>query len=86
MWFYAYSLAVLGTVTAVRGLAGTTSARAGVVLILGLIATRTLPHVVLESDYRHRVPIEPFLILLASVGAVWLWDRVRVTPQIVSVS
>jgi len=42
------------------------------VLVIGLIASRTVPHVILESNYRHRVPIEPFLILLASVAVVGL--------------
>ena len=80
MWFYAYALAVAGTITAMRGLTGSGAAAAGAILVIGLIATRTLPHIVLESDYRHRVPIEPFLILLASLGAVSLWERIRVSP------
>ncbi len=80
MWFYAYALAVVGAITAVRCIVSGGVDQAGALLVLGLIATRTLPHIVLESDYRHRVPIEPFLILLASVGAVSLWSRVRVSP------
>ncbi len=80
MWFYAYALAVTGTITVIRGITGGGAAAAGAILVVGLIATRTLPHIVLESDYRHRVPIEPFLILLAAVGAVSLWDRLAVSP------
>lgn len=80
MWFYAYALAVGGTIAALRGIAGGGAAATGAILVIGLIATRTLPHIVLESDYRHRVPIEPFLILLASLGAVSVWDRIRVSP------
>ena len=81
MWFYAYALAVAGTIAATRGIAGGGAAAAGVILVLGLIASRTLPHIVLESDYRHRVPIEPFLILLASVGAVSWWERASLSPS-----
>ena len=80
MWFYAYALTVAGTIAAMRLITGGGAAAAGATLVIGLIASRTLPHIVLESDYRHRVPIEPFLILLASVGAVSLWERVTVTP------
>ena len=70
MWFYAYALTVIGTVVALQRARGTGVAAAGALLVLGVIASRTLPHLILESDYRHRVPIEPFLILLASVGVV----------------
>jgi hypothetical protein len=39
-----------------------------IALMLGLLVFRTLPHLVLDSSYRHRVPIEPFLILFCQVG------------------
>ena len=77
LWFYAYALATAGAVIALvrirRGGAGT----AGLALILGVIASRTLPHVVLESNYRHRVPVEPYLILLASIAAVAVVTAIR---------
>ncbi|HYB96932.1 MAG TPA: hypothetical protein VEC39_18315, partial [Vicinamibacterales bacterium] len=69
LWFYAYALALAGAVVLIRRLRIDPHA-AGIMLILGLIASRTLPHLILESNYRHRVPIEPFLILLAAVGVV----------------
>jgi hypothetical protein len=71
LWFYAYVLATAGLVMLLRRLRVDAHA-AGLVLVIGLIASRTVPHVILESNYRHRVPIEPFLILLASVAVVGL--------------
>ena len=71
LWFYAYALTVGGVIVLLRRLRVHPQA-AGIVLVLGLIASRTVPHVILESNYRHRVPIEPFLILLAAVGVVRL--------------
>jgi hypothetical protein len=79
MWFYAYALAIVGTIYAIRLLPAGGVTAAGIVLILGLIASRTLPHIILESDYRHRVPIEPFLILLASAGLVSIAREVMAT-------
>ncbi len=38
--------------------------------ILMLIAT-----VPIGGLPRYRIPIDPFLIILAAIGAVWLWDR-----------
>jgi hypothetical protein len=80
MWFYAYALALTGLAVALRAIITRQENAVGALLIIGLITTRTLPHIVLESDYRHRVPIEPFLILLAAVGAVSLATR-PVTPE-----
>ncbi len=76
LWFYAYALAIGGTVIAVWRL-GADAHAAGLALVLGLIASRTVPHVILESNYRHRVPIEPFLILLASIAVVELVASAR---------
>lgn len=85
LWFYAYALAGAGVVIAFRQVRACGAAAVGIVLVLGLIVSRTLPHLVLESHYRHRVPIEPMLILLASVGAVTLYvssaaARERLSP------
>jgi len=80
MWFYAYAFAVTGTIAAIRGISREGAAAAGAILVLGLVASRTLPHIILESDYRHRAPIEPFLILLSSVGAVTAWRAASATP------
>jgi hypothetical protein len=79
MWFYAYALTVIGTVVAVRRIGRGGIVASGAILVLGVIVSRTFPHLVLESDYRHRVPVEPFLILLASVGVVALYREVAAT-------
>jgi hypothetical protein len=70
MWFYAYALTCVGIVAAIRRARAAPAQAAGIVLILGLLVARTLPHVILESHFRHRAPIEPFLILMASVGVI----------------
>jgi hypothetical protein len=86
MWFYAYALACTGTILAVRCAAAGGAAAGGVILILVVIVSRTLPHLILVSDYRHRVPIEPLLILLAAVGAVALLREVIATAASTSTS
>jgi 4-amino-4-deoxy-L-arabinose transferase-like glycosyltransferase len=47
-------------------------------LILGLIAIYTLANIVIWTEIRYRVPIHPFLEILAGVGAGSLFDRKRV--------
>ena len=37
-------------------------------VILLVLASRTLVHLLLEAHYRHRVPMEPYLIMLAAYG------------------
>ena len=76
MWFYAYALACAGAILAMRRIPHGGAVASGVILIVGVIAARTFPHLILVSDYRHRVPIEPFLILLASVGAAAMWSKI----------
>lgn len=71
-WVYAYALAFAGLIIAVRQAAGGGMRTAGVVLVIGVIVFRTIPHLLLESHFRHRVPIEPFLILMASIAAAGL--------------
>lgn len=71
IWFYAYALAAAGLVLLLGRLPQDARA-AGIVLVAGLIVTRTVPHLILESNFRHRAPIEPFLILLAAVAVVRL--------------
>ncbi len=82
MWFYAYALACLGIVTAVRRVRIGGAQAAGIVLVLGVLAARTLPHLVLESHYRHRAPIEPFLILMAAAGAIKMLHEARLTSPL----
>ena len=76
MWFYAYVFACVGAFLAMRRIPPGGAVASGVLLVFGVIASKTLPHLILVSDYRHRVPIEPFLILLASVGAAATWARI----------
>ena len=71
VWLYVYALTVGGFLLLLRGL-GDPARAAGVWLIVGLLVSRTIPHLIMESNYRHRVPIEPFLILLASIAVVRL--------------
>ena len=85
MWFYAYALTIAGTAMAIRRMA-TRSDAAAVALILGLLVTRTVPHLMLASDYRHRAPLEPFLILLAALGAVAVAREVMTTAASTSTS
>ncbi len=77
VWFYAYALAGVGAVIALRQVRAGGAAAVGIALVLGLITSRTLPHLILESHYRHRVPIEPFLILMAALAAVTLGKSLR---------
>lgn len=80
MWFYAYVLASAGLVIAAGRVAAGRVHAAAIALLLGTILSRTVPHLFLESHYRHRVPIEPLLILMASVGAVALREAIRAAP------
>jgi hypothetical protein len=82
MWFYAYALTVIGAVITCRMMLSRRFDAAAAAMILGVIVSRTVPHLILVSNYRHRVPIEPFLILLASVGAVSLWERINPRPPV----
>ena len=86
MWFYAYALTVIGAVVTLQRTRGGSVMAGGAILVLGVIASRTFPHLILESDYRHRVPIEPFLILLASAGVVSLSREVIATAASTSTS
>lgn len=80
LWCYAYALAAAGAAIALWRLRAGRRA-AAIVLVLGVIVSRTIPHLMLESNYRHRVPVEPFLILLASVAVVQLSGAVRRAPS-----
>jgi hypothetical protein len=68
VWCYAYLLTLVGTIVAVRRIRAGDPESAALVMILGVIVSRTLPHLYLESGYRHRAPLEPFLILLCAAG------------------
>jgi hypothetical protein len=85
MWCNAYALTVIGTVVAARRIGRGGIVASGAILVLGVIVS-PFPHVILESDYRHRVPVEPLLILLASVGVVALCREVIATAASTSTS
>lgn len=81
LWCYIYLLAAAGLMAAWRGAWGTTPRALGLALVVGVVLSRTFPHVVLESNYRHRVPIEPFLILVAAAAVVGLVLTARSQPD-----
>jgi hypothetical protein len=68
MLAYAYLFVVIGLAIAWRRALGRDRFAPVVALMIGLLVFRTLPHLVIDSSYRHRVPIEPFLILFCQVG------------------
>ncbi|MGE3492484.1 MAG: glycosyltransferase family 39 protein [Vicinamibacterales bacterium] len=72
LWIYVYLLAAAGLIAAWRGAWRPGPRAMGLALIVGVVLSRTFPHVVLESNYRHRVPIEPFLILVTAAAVVAL--------------
>ncbi len=77
LWFYVYAATVAGAVLAWQRIRAGDPVAAGLAMVIGVIVSRTLPHLVLESNARHRAPIEPFLILLAAVGVAGLIAAAR---------
>ncbi len=86
MWFYAYALTAAGALLLAKQIPAGGFPAAGAVLILGLLVVRTIPHLMLASDYRHRAPLEPFLIMLASVAAVAVLREAMATAASASTS
>jgi len=80
LWCYTYLLAAAGLIATWRGAWATTPRALGLALVIGVVLSRTFPHVVLESNYRHRVPIEPFLILVTAAAVVALVQIARSQP------
>jgi hypothetical protein len=73
MWAYAYLLAFAGLGLVMwKGLRDG-SARAAWWLIVLVLAARASVHLLFEAGYRHRVPMEPYLIMLAAYAL----DRLR---------
>lgn len=70
MWTYAYAAAFYGLALMFWDAWRAPRERLGWWLILGVLASRALPHIFLEGNYRHRTPIEPYLIVLMAVGLV----------------
>ena len=81
MWMYAYLLAFAGLWLVAREAWRAPVKRLGWWLLLVVLAARTLPHLFFQATYRHRVPIEPYLILLAAYGLTRLLRDER-PPQI----
>jgi hypothetical protein len=79
MWFYAFFLAFFGLEVVCRAAFRRPVEHLGWWLIIALLVSRTAVHLVFESAYRHRVPLEPYLIMLAAVGATQLFSRGRST-------
>ena len=75
MWTYAYGLAFLGAALVLRQAVHAPLERLGWWLIIVLLVSRTLVHLFFEAAYRHRTPLEPYLILLAAYGATRLFSR-----------
>jgi hypothetical protein len=76
-------LALLGAIAMIRSGPGTTGEAPRIprgplflwlVPILMIVVTALL-----NGLPRDRLPADPFLLILAAVGAVWLWDRLRAT-------
>ncbi|MBI2885479.1 MAG: glycosyltransferase family 39 protein [Candidatus Omnitrophica bacterium] len=72
LWAYAYGAALAGLVVMGREMLRRPQARLGWWLIITVVASRLVVHLLLESAYRHRAPLEPYLILIASAGLVRL--------------
>jgi hypothetical protein len=68
VWCYAYLLTAVGIFVAARRIHAGDRRSAALAMILGVVASRTLLHLYLQSGYRHRAPLEPFLILLCAAG------------------
>lgn len=68
VWFYAYLLTVIGMIVTARRIHAGDPLAGALTMILGVVASRTLVHLYLQSGYRHRAPLEPFLILLCAAG------------------
>lgn len=71
MWFYAYVLVLVGFGRVMWEIIRGSPQSWGMWLVVGYLASRTSVHLVLESAYRHRSPLDPFLIMLATYGLTW---------------
>ena len=80
MWCYAFSLAFFGLGVVCWGAFRRPVERLGWWLIIILLGSRTAVHLVLVSAYRYRVPLEPYLIMLAAVGFTQLLRATKGNP------
>lgn len=75
MWWYAYLLTLVGAALMLwRGIRQPVK-RLGTWLVMGLLVSRSAVHLLLEASYRHRAPLEPYLIMLAAYGLMWFVRR-----------
>jgi hypothetical protein len=81
VWGYAYLLALWGLWLVVRDALRRPIQRLGWWVLVVVLVSRALPHLLLEGSYRHRVPMEPFLIMLAAYGAIRLLRRPTAAPS-----
>lgn len=80
MWWYAYALAFYGFWLVARQFLRAPRQRLGQGLVLLVLIARALPHLILEGTYRHRAPMEPYLIMLAAYGLTRLLAIGRPSP------
>lgn len=74
VWCYAYLLTVVGGIVVVRRIHAGDRWSGALTMVLGVIISRSLVHLYLQSGYRHRAPLEPFLILLCAAGLMAVLD------------
>ena len=74
MWVAALTTGPM-LVMAVVGVAGTRWTWRRLMPLYVLIAYFTALHTLTIASLRYRLPIEPYLILFASAGVVWCYDR-----------
>lgn len=72
MWWYAYCLAFAGLWLLLRRAWRAPVEHLGWWLLVGLLAARTSVHLFFQSAYRHRAPLEPYLIILAAFAMAQL--------------
>lgn len=72
MWVYAYLLAFGGLALVIRQAWHAPMQRLAWWLLVGLLVSRTLVHLFFQAAYRHRTPLEPFLIMLAAYALTQL--------------
>jgi hypothetical protein len=82
-WFYMYLFGFVGLAFCVARIARAPRDpdTIGLQLIIGFLSARVAVHLILEAGYRHRAPLEPFLIMLAVYGATKLLRLTDDSPQ-----
>ncbi len=72
MWWYAYAAAWVGLGVVLWRALREPVKRLGWWLLLVVVTSRSAVHLLFECAYRHRTPLEPFLIMLAAYGLLRL--------------